>query len=201
MQKLSVRECLRFGWSSFKANPWMFVGTTALIAVIQILIGSIQDALDFLGALISLVLSTLLYTGILHMYLKAHDDPKSIKVNDLWNPAPFWHYLGLSLLLLVIVGLGLILLIVPGIILALVFFASGYLVVDKRLNPIQALKESARLTKGNRWKIFLLGLSIAVLMIIGMIPLFLGLLVTAPIAAMASVHAYKQLSRAPIAAV
>ena len=198
MQKLSVRESVQFGWNTFKQNPWMFVGTTAVIAVLQVVIGAVQESFDFFGVVASLVLSTLLYTGILNLYLKAHDAPKQMSFNHLWNPKPFWNYLGMSLLLLVIIGLGLILLIVPGVILAMVFFTAGYLVVDRRINPIQALKESARLTKGNRWKLFLLSLTMAGLMIIGMIPLFLGLLVTAPIAAMASVHAYRTLSKAPV---
>lgn len=193
MSTLSVRECIKFGWATFKGRPWFYVGVTLLIGVLQVVIGSVQESLpEFLGFIASLALSTLVYVGTINLFLKAHDGEG--KTGDLWHPAAFWSYLGLSVLLFLIVGLGLVLLIVPGIILALAFFCAGYLVVDKNLTPIKALKESYRITKGKRWKLFLLVLASAGLMILGMFPLFLGLLVAAPVCALAGVHAYRTIA-------
>ncbi|HYD93092.1 MAG TPA: DUF975 family protein [Candidatus Paceibacterota bacterium] len=191
---LSVKECLKTGWQLFKARPWFYVGITLLVTVIQMVISGLQAATpEPIATLISFVFSTLLYAGILNFYLRAHEGAG--KVGDLWNPKPFWSYLGVSLLLLLIVGIGFLLLIVPGLILAMMFFFAGYLVVDRGLNPIAALKESYRLTKGNRWKLFLLTLAVAGLAILGMIPLLLGLLIVVPVTGLASVHAYRTLSR------
>jgi uncharacterized membrane protein len=194
---LSVKECFSFGWNTFKKRPWFFVGVIVLLFVIQSVIGALQNALPgFLGFLLSLITSTLLYAGMLNLFLKAHEDVASAHYQDLWHPKPFLNYLGLSILLMLIVGVGLILLIIPGIILALMFFAAGYLVIDRHLTPINALKESARITKGNLWKLFFFFLASAGLSILGMLPLFLGLLVVAPVIALASVHAYRTLAHA-----
>lgn len=202
MTTLLVRDSIKYGWNTFKSRPWFFVGTALVIGIVQVVLSNIQKELPmFIGVLISVIGSTLLYCGVLNLYLRSHDDAKAARYSDLWNPKPFWKYLGISILLGLIVGIGLILLIVPGIILALVFFLSGYLVIDKGLNPIRALKESARLTKGNRWKLFLLLLAAILIMIIGFIALFVGILVAAPVVAIASVHAYRVLSGAAAAPV
>jgi uncharacterized membrane protein len=192
---LSVKESLMFGWNVFKKRPWFFVGVVLILMVLQWVIGALQNSLPgVIGFIVSLLLSTLLYCGVLHLFLKAHDAVESARLKDLWYPKPFLNYLGVSLLLMIIVGIGFILLIIPGIIVALMLFAAGYLVIDRDMKPIAALKESMRVTKGNLWKLLLLGLSIALLTIIGMLPLFLGLLVVAPVAALAGVHAYRTLA-------
>jgi uncharacterized membrane protein len=191
---LSVKESLLFGWNAFKKRPWFFIGVIVILVLVQWLVGYVQRTLGPLGFLVSLAASTLLYCGILHLFLTAYEDVASATYKDLWYPKPFLNYLGVSILLMLIVGVGLILLVVPGIILGLMLFAAGYLVVDRGMKPIPALKESLKITKGNRWKLFLLGLTIVGLTILGMLPFFLGLLVVAPISALAGVHAYRTLA-------
>lgn len=196
MNTLSVKSCLAFGWKTFKARPWFFVGTFALYAVIQIILSFVQKELPgFVSFLLSLVASTLLYIGLITIYLKAHDDPQSPQYADFWRPALFWRYLGASVLLGGIVLVGLVLLVVPGIFAAVTLAFTSYLVVDKDMNPIAALKESARLTKGNRWKLFLLGAVLLVLTVVSAIPLFLGLLVAGPLSMLAGIHAYRTLEK------
>jgi hypothetical protein len=61
-----AKECLTFGWNTFKARPWFFVGTFALYAVVQILLSIVQKTLPgFVSFLLSMISSTLLYIGIL----------------------------------------------------------------------------------------------------------------------------------------
>jgi uncharacterized membrane protein len=199
--KLSVKECLTFGWKTFKARPWFFVGTFLIYALIQILLSVVQERMPgIISFLLSIGVSSLLSIGLIHTYFKAHTDVLSPRFADLWNPKPFWTYLGTSILLGIIVVVGLILLIVPGVIAALALAFSGYLVVYRGMKPIEALKESARLTKGNRSKLFLLGLSLIGLAILGAIPLFLGLLVVGPVSMLAGIHAYRTLEKSAVAA-
>ncbi len=63
-----------------------------------------------------------------------------------------------SFVLSFIVIIGFILLIVPGVYFALRFQLFGFLIVDKGLGPIEALKESWRLTEGKVGNLFVLGL-------------------------------------------
>ncbi len=192
--QLSVKECISFGWRTFKMRPWFFVGTFVLYAVVQFVFSSIQKAMPgLLSLLLSSLVSTLFGIGLINVYLKAHANVTAPAFSDFWHPGPFWRYLGMSILLFIIVGIGLVLIIVPGIYAALAFGLAGYAVVDKGMNPIAALKESARLTKGNRWKLFLFALAVVGLSILAAIPLFLGLFVMAPVSMLAGIHAYRTL--------
>jgi hypothetical protein len=59
-----------------------------------------------------------------------------------------------NLLTFALVMLGFIALIIPGIIIACRLAFVGYLVMDKKLDAIQAVEESWKMTKGHGWTIF-----------------------------------------------
>lgn len=195
--ELTVKECLSYGWRTFLARPWFFAGTVLLIMVIQGLSSALQKGSPGLVAfIISIIVSTLLYSGLINLYVKAHDDVRGARFSDLWNPKPFWRYLAVSVLVSAIVFVGFILLIVPGIIAGLAVSLSGYLVVDKSRMPIKALKESLALTRGKRWKLLLIDLSFAGIIILGFIPLLLGTFIAVPVVMLAAAHAYRILAGA-----
>jgi uncharacterized membrane protein len=56
------------------------------------------------------------------------------------------------------------------------------------------LKESWRITNGNKWQLFLFGLVLIGLNLVGLLALVVGLLVTAPITWLAATHAYRTLA-------
>ncbi len=67
------------------------------------------------------------------------------------------NYLGVvlaNLLTVALVMLGFIMLVIPGIIIACRLAFVGYLVMDKGLDPITAVEESWRMTRGYGWTIF-----------------------------------------------
>ena len=72
-----------------------------------------------------------------------------------------------------------------------VFFFAMFAVIDRSLGPIEALKESARITEGIRLKIFLFMLAAGAINILGILLLFVGLLVTMPLTSLAMAHAYR----------
>lgn len=209
---LSVKECLTFGWQTFKSRPWIFVGAFLIVAVangiVNVVAGGIEGTADVIGGMglvllyiVSIVGSTILTTyigmGTTNFILRAHDETTSVRTNDLIRVHPFITYLAAELLTGIAVLIGLILLIVPGIILAIALSFAPYLVIDKRLGAIAALKESIRLTRGNRWKLFLLMLAICGLNIVGALALLVGLFVSVPVSMLAIAHAYRTLDRAP----
>ena len=95
-----------------------------------------------------------------------------------------------------IIGVGTLLLIVPGIIFGLMFMFYGYVMIEKGLGPIDALKESKRLTDGVRWKLFLFSLLVIGLNLLGVLALLIGVLVTMTITFIALAHLYRQRTRA-----
>ncbi len=71
-----------------------------------------------------------------------------------------WKALVISLLTGLIVGLGSIFLVVPGVVAALMLSMSVMILVDDpSKGPIQCLKESARLMRGHKWRLFKLEFS------------------------------------------
>lgn len=212
MNILSVRESVSFGWTTFKSRPWFFVGIGVLLLLVAIginlletIVTSIGEALFgsesvitgvvvFIAGLTAMAASMLIELGRTAFFLRAHDNAAAAEIRDLWHPASFWSYVGTSILLGLVVVVGLILLIVPGIILAIIFGFSAYLVVDRGLMPIPAFKESARITKGSRWTLFKLGLALLGINILGALALLVGLFVSLPVSSLALVHAYRKLS-------
>ena len=107
--------------------------------------------------------------------------------------ADFLTYLLASVLVGLIVAAGFVLLIVPGIIWGLKFGFAGFLVVDRKLDPIEALRESNRLTMGTKWQLFAFALLAFGINLVGAIALGIGLMVTIPTTVIAAAYVLRQL--------
>jgi uncharacterized membrane protein len=191
----SIQECLTFGWKTFTARPWFFVGVSLAYVVAHSVLGFMENHLPgIISFLISLVGGTLVSLGFLTIYLRAHDNLAGTELKDAWNPEAFWRYLVASIVVGLISLVGLVLLVIPGVIIGIVFGFAIYLSIEKKVWTLAALKESARITRGNRWTLFVLGLAICAMNIVGAILLLVGLLVTVPVSMLASIHAYRLLA-------
>jgi uncharacterized membrane protein len=203
MNTFSAGEAIRFAWETFKKRTWFFVGMTVVIAIASWVIGASVGAItassdtasiSLLSFLLNLSLSALLNAGVVAYALKAHDTPEKAEVFDLWHPQVFLPYLVATVLVFICVAIGFVLLVVPGIIVGLMLMFTPYLVVDKNLGAIEAMKESKRITQGSKWQLFELGVSLFLLNLVGALALLVGLLVTIPVSMLAIAHAYRQLA-------
>lgn len=204
MKSFSKKEALGFGWSQMKSHFWLFVGILIFSLFIQylpqfVISGINQSSKEKISLaaatiyLVMLIFKLIIDLGTLGISLKINDNqPASFK--DLFA---YWKFLGkylLGVLLCVlIVAAGLILLIIPGIILAIRFQYFSYFIVDKNLGPIEALKHSWRITKGNTFNLFLFGLLTGLINIAGAFCLVVGLLATVPMAMVAQAYVYRKL--------
>jgi uncharacterized membrane protein len=207
MMEFSIESCLRFGWETFKRRPWFFVGSGLLIALAYVIAGSISGGIDWalsgspdqpttIGYLVELILSTLISMGVAAFYLNAHDNPETVSLSSLWHPRPFLKYLAVVFLLGLAIALGFILLIVPGIIFALMFIFASLIVIDREAGPIDAMKESKRITHGHKWSLLGFILVLTGINLLGLLALVVGLLVSIPVSTLAFVHAYRTLGGA-----
>ncbi|HTR18586.1 MAG TPA: hypothetical protein VMH91_01235 [Candidatus Paceibacterota bacterium] len=98
--------------------------------------------------------------------------------------AGVWFVIALVPLSIVFVGL---------VAIALVFVR--YLVIARGLGPVEALEESARITKSHRWGILWFLVLCLLLNVLGLVCLIVGLLVTIPVTSLALVHAYRTLEQ------
>jgi hypothetical protein len=88
---------------------------------------------------------------------------------------------------------GLVLLIVPGIILMVMLQMYLYLIVDKGLGPIAALRRSRVITKGHRWWLCIFGLLLLLLNLAGFLCLVVGLFFTIWTSSIAMAYVYDRL--------
>jgi hypothetical protein len=102
--------------------------------------------------------------------------------------------LGVYILLGLAVGLGFILLIVPGVILLFGFYLATYFCVDQKASPVDALKQSWEAMKGEKLKIFLFFLVVALMFFVGLLACGVGVLVAMAIANVALGIIYTRLS-------
>jgi uncharacterized membrane protein len=134
--------------------------------------------------------------GLYTIVLRVIDGQKT-KFDDLFSKFDVMlmlKYFAASFLVgLAVIG-GLILLIIPGIIIALRLGFYSYLLVDKKLGPIEAFKTSWKMTKGHTKDLFLLGLCIIGINILGLLAFGVGLLVSAPVSSLAFAYAYRKLA-------
>lgn len=79
-----------------------------------------------------------------------------------------------NLITVALVIMGFILLIIPGIIILCRLVFVSYLVMDKGLEPIRAIEESWKMTRGHGWTIFGLAIISFFIFIAGLILLFVG---------------------------
>jgi len=96
--------------------------------------------------------------GAAWVFLKAMRNGE-FDVKDTFST--FDNYLNVvlaNLLVSAIIGIGFILLVVPGVILACRLAFVRFLVMDKKMEPVEAVEESWRMTRGHANSIFFIGL-------------------------------------------
>jgi len=194
----SIEEALRFGWTTTKAN----LKPLLLLGLVGAVLGLLNQALagpgpnDGLRALMLLFVQVL-QAALMMVWIRtalALQDGKKLEwarppslVGDFLTFLLTWVLYGL------VVGVGLLLLIVPGIIWGLKFGFSTFLVVDKKLDPIEAFRESSRLTLGVKGQLLEFALLLLGVNILGAIALGVGLFVTIPTTFIAAAHVFRRL--------
>jgi uncharacterized membrane protein len=199
--RFSIDEAIGFGWGVAKRNVVFFLLVIIVSAVASGILQSGQDAtkasapfISLLFALAGLFVSQVLAIGFTRITLKFVDGAKP-ELADLFSGYPlFIKFLLASLLYGLVVAAGLILLIVPGIIWAVRYSQFGYLVVDRGLGPTESLRQSAEITRGARWQLFLLFLILIGVILLGALALGIGLIWAVPTAMVASAYVYRKLA-------
>ncbi len=80
-----------------------------------------------------------------------------------------------NLLVFALVVMGFFALIIPGIIIACRLVFVSYIIMDKKLDPIEAVELSWRLTRGHGWQIFFMAIASFFICIFGLMLLIVGI--------------------------
>lgn len=175
-----------FGWHRMKKFFLDLFLIMIIVVVVWMPLGMIQslDGHNTPGGVLlrmfSLAYLLLLFApidyGSAFVFLKAVRNEK-FEVKDMF--ISFENYLNVvlaHLLVWAIIGIGIFLLVIPGIIFACKLAFVKYLVMEKKMDPVEAVKESWRMTTGHVWNIFLIGFLAIPIVIAGLICFGVGVI-------------------------
>ncbi|MBI4705907.1 MAG: hypothetical protein HY744_32850 [Deltaproteobacteria bacterium] len=185
---------MAFAWARIKSDPGTILGALIVAGLLSNVVSGVgsgirsadRDSL-VLGlvnaglSLVNFLVMTFMEGGMTLFALKvARGQP--YELGDIFKGGPYFAPLLVANILTgLAVAFGLLLLIVPGIILALGLSLTVPIVVDRNLHAVDAMKESWRLTTGHKVGIFVFGLLMAALMLLGLLACCVGVLVVAPL--------------------
>jgi hypothetical protein len=209
-----IGPVLTRSWELFKDNLGVILGATIIAALINGLFSGINQGLQSYAAgadsgllastigivvltvgLVGWVVQTYISLGFIRLFLKAARN-EGPQIADLFSGG---RYLvpGIIASLLVALGvsLGFLLLVVPGVILSLGWMFTQLLLVDKNLGPVDAIKESWRITQGEKGGLFLWALVVLGVLLVGVMACGIGLFVAAPVVGLGTTLIYLDLER------
>ena len=205
--KFSKSEAIRFAWELTKKHFWFFVGFLLLAQVIGFLISSISQPLmqnsnvsiKIAGILVFLagwIINLEIGFATVMIFFKIADKKKTAvkELFSYFDAGLIFRYFLISLILNLVTLVGFLLFIIPGIYFCLKYWFAPYIFVDKRTGVLEAFRESAKLTQGIKWQLFLLGLVQMLILIAGTLALIVGLFAAAPINFLSDIYVYRKIS-------
>ncbi len=215
----SIKEALGNGWRLATGRFWFYAGLVLItfavamapelinrafgvllpshgtdISAAQVLVAVVGGLGVFVMSLVSMALNSYLDMGAKRLTMRAVRG-NAVTYNDLISePVPYLNYLLASLLAGAIVFFGFLLLIIPGIYFGIALSLVGYVVIDRKLGPVEAVQQGWNLTRGVRGKLALFGSVVMLVNIAGALCLLVGLLVTIPLTMLAMADVYRQLA-------
>lgn len=193
---LSIDEAVSSSWAVLKNNLVKIIGFFLAIALISILNWALiaQLGSQVFTQIESWVFGAFIQAAVITFTLNFYRKRRVKVVDRIKNLSLILRLLLGNFLSAILILAGLIFLIVPGIVLAVRLQFVSFLIVEKRLGPVEAIKKSLKITKNNFFA--LLGLSIVSLLInlLGLVLLLVGLLVTIPLTSLINARVYQKLS-------
>ncbi|MGD0340731.1 MAG: hypothetical protein ABSA76_03370 [Bacteroidales bacterium] len=166
---------MNFSSSDFPHFPWIWHGHMGHEFFNLASLGLLAGFFILLALLYSFLVVPVIKYGSKMIFIQA---VRKIKPDFEWLLKGFWeNYLNIilaNLLVVALVILGFIALIIPGIIIGCRLAFVSYLVMDKKLDPIEAVEQSWKLTRGHGWTIFFMGFVSIFIVIFGLILMIVG---------------------------
>ena len=163
-----------------------FAISFAIVLVQEATVGTRGDlAASLFGIIINLIMIPLgLGLGLMGIRRAAGRDTP---VSTLWEPYnQAIPLIVMAVLMTILIVIGFFLLVLPGIYLSIAYSFAPYLIIEKKMGVWEALETSRKAITEYWWRYLGLMLVAMVLIIIGSIPMLIGLIWVIPIAAIAT---------------
>lgn len=195
--RVDIRSALEFGWKIFRDKLLFFIVFMLIIGVPAAILNVMVQGLPWLSVSVMFLRGVAWLWKVLAMMAVvlvclsfrdkgAFDFRKTDELQSLFIP-----YLIGSLLFSAILFVGMLLLIAPGVWFAVKYQFMPYLIIDKGMEPIEALNAAGEITKGYWLELGLFVLCIAGINFLGILAFGLGLLVTIPVTFLAHAWVYR----------
>jgi uncharacterized membrane protein len=200
---VSVRAAISSAWVAIRRRPHIVLAVIPVALGASLVVNALIEWLSTLVPMIPALSITITALIAAHIYVSAvitrfllrltsnQTIPTVVSVLSIHG---LGRLAGVIVLTQLVVVAGLIAGIVPGIVLAMVYSFAPYIALERGFGPIAALKESATLTRGVWVHLVGAGIILSVVALSGIVALGVGLLVSLPLAALAHVYLYRQLS-------
>lgn len=169
--KLDIGRVIQRGFEAIGRRVGMFVALSLLLVglpnvLVQWLhidnnqalnLSAFLSPLYWLAVLVSMLSGFLLQAAVVRVTIRdLRGESVDLADNLVEALKLLLPMVGLMILISLVAGLGLVFLIVPGIILYIMFILAVPVLVQERRGVIGSMVRSAELTRGSRWRIFLL---------------------------------------------
>ena len=209
-QVVGVEPILSYAWQLWQENLGLLLGVTIVVAVITNVISygaqflqmvliqnnerEFAQAVGVVAFFVSYAVQIFLGIGEKQILLKiCRRQPAQF--SDLFGGASlFAPVLGVTILFVIAFFLGLALLIIPAIIVALIWWPTFSLVVDRKAGIIESFSVAASITKDNWGTTILLWLLSVGIILLGCLALCIGVFFAAPLVSMLWGVAYLMMS-------
>lgn len=198
-KKFTIGAAFRYGWEKTKVHLNFFLIFLFVILAVMILLRMFSSGNEFtntVSSILSFIFDLMISIGVIKTVIRIlNDDTPTLDDFFLRDFNQVISYILGTLLYLICCVVGLVLLIVPGIILFVRLKFYSYLILEKGLGPVAALKESFKITQGYTIDLIIFGIIVILLNFLGMIPFGMGLVVTIPTTTIAVGYIYRKLSQ------
>ena len=139
-----------------------------------------------------MIVFSALYLGFTKVQFELYDNGNS-KLETLFSCFRLsFNFIAASFLYIAITLIGLSLFVIPGVIWSLQYGFYGYDIVNKNSSPIEALKNSSKMSQGVKWDLFALSL---LQWVITFVSGGIGLIITIPAAGLTYTYIYRKLEK------
>lgn len=200
-RSIDLVEVFKFSYNQYKKYASFVIGAMLTFFVLAVIpqvyfMMRAPESPTTKTQIISLVLTTIqlfLSLGFIKIMLLLVQD-KFVRVADMFNNFRiFLSYFVASFLYGIAVTLGIFLLVLPGIFIAIRFQFFPYFILEEKDSSFTALRKSYYLSQNLTVELFLFGVVVVALNIVGVLLLGIGIIFTYPLTTMATAVIYRSL--------
>ena len=204
---LIIADAIKTSWKAVKSPIWVLVGLLIGYTILSFILsifgtpGSGSIAGSIIVNFVSLIIGLIFSLGYYKNMFQALDglEPQFSAYGQ--QSRKILTYFIASVIYFIIVAVGLAFLIVPGIWLGIRLMYYMAFIIEEDAGIIESLKKSWEITKGQGWKLFLLGLTTIAIALLGFIVLFVGIFIAIPVINMIYCYSFRVLNALQVEAV